>query len=143
MKYISQYNRFIKESYGENPSINWELLNTAKDLSLEYLDEGYKLCYKVYEINKYQSFIILEGSFSHDRDFFEWNGLSFDKNELIDSEKLSYTFWFVRPDCLSEYGHRKDDLYLRMANYYKLIVSQLREIYPDEKIKDAEIVVVG
>jgi hypothetical protein len=30
-----------------------------------------------------------------------------------------------------------------MANYYKLIVSQLREIYPDEKIKDAEIVVVG
>jgi hypothetical protein len=85
MKYISQYNRFIKESYGENPSINWDLINTAKDLSLEYLDEGYKLCYKVYEINKYQSFItgkpfvtILEGSFSHDRDFFEWNGLSFD-----------------------------------------------------------------
>ena len=143
MKYISQYNRFIKESYGENPSINWDLLNTARDLSLEYLDEGYKLCYKVYEINKYQSFIILEGSFSHDRDFFEWNSLSFDKNELIDSEKLSYTFWFVRPDRLSEYGHRKDDLYLIMVNYYNLIVSQLREIYPDEKIKDAEIVVVG
>jgi len=47
MKRIKQYNRFIKESYGENPSINWDLLNTARDLALEYLDEGFILHYYI------------------------------------------------------------------------------------------------
>ena len=128
MKYITQYNRFIKENYGENPSINWELINTARDLALEYLDEGYKLCYKVYEINKYQSFIILEGSFSHDRDFFEWN--RFDKNELIDSEKLSYSFYFAK----IKIEYLSDSSYLRIKNACRLIVSELSDFYPDEKI---------
>ena len=142
MKHIKQFYRFIKESYGENPSINWELINTAKDLSLEYLDEGYKLCYAVYE-NELVSLaggvggrwypsetiskVVVKGNFSHDGDEFEWNEYDFYEPDPVNYE-LSYTFWFVRPNRLS------DDLYLRMANSYKLIISQLREIYPDEKI---------
>jgi hypothetical protein len=143
VKHIKQFYRFIKESYGENPSINWDIINTAKDLSLEYLDEGYKLCYRVYENelvslaggvggrwrpSEIISKLVVEGNFSHDGDKFEWNEYDFYEPDPIDSKKLSYIFWFVRPNRLS------DDLYLRMVNSYKLIISQLREIYPDEKI---------
>jgi len=32
MKYINFFDKFINESYGDNPSINWELISMAKDL---------------------------------------------------------------------------------------------------------------
>ena len=47
MKYLKPYKIFESESYLDNESINWDLINDAKDLALDNLDEGLSLEYKV------------------------------------------------------------------------------------------------
>ena len=47
MRYLKAYKLFESENYLHNESINWELINDAKDLSLDNLDEGLSLEYKV------------------------------------------------------------------------------------------------
>jgi hypothetical protein len=118
MKHIRRFNQFIVEGYGTNQSINWDLINTAKELTLDYLDEGISLRYIVYyKPETSTTFDVLEGRFSHDGDTFDWN--YYDKNAIIDSEDLFYIFW----------------LPLATSDINDSLRSHLREIYPNENIK--------
>jgi len=128
MKHINRFNQFIKESYGINPSINWDLINTAKELALEYLDEGNSLRYMVYykpnlseTVKRYGASIgVLDGTFSHEGDTFDWNEGYFDEDEVFDSENLIYIIWLPT----IEENKKINDL----------LTFQLREIYPNENI---------
>ena len=46
MKYIKYYKLF--EANDIDQLINWEMINDIKDMSLEYLDDGYRLIIIVY-----------------------------------------------------------------------------------------------
>lgn len=129
MKHISRFNQFIVEGYGYNQSINWNLINTAKELALEYLDEGLSLRYTVYykrpdtPLSQFHRlanpFEVLEGRFSHDGDTFDWNSPHYSEDEILDSKKLHYTFWFP----------------LGNEELTDSLISQLKEIYPNENIQ--------
>jgi hypothetical protein len=125
MKHINKFNQFIIESYGHNQSINWDLINTAKELALEYLDEGNSLRYMVYykqpDTPTPGPFEVLDGTFSHNGDTFDWNEAYFDVDEVFDSENLFYIIWLPT----IEENKKINDL----------LTFQLREIYPNENIK--------
>jgi hypothetical protein len=132
MKYINFFDKFINESYGDNPSINWELISMAKDLSLDYLDEGFRLRYNVnYQNKPYMPYEVLEGCFSHDGDpwyaqgdTFEWTSYV-DENETLDFRNLYYNFWFIKPNAQ-----------VKSNEIQQQVISKLREIYPDEMINE-------
>ena len=133
MKYVSRFNKFIKESYGSNPSINWELIDTAKDLALEHLDEGlnikYSVWYKEPESETPGPFKVLEGKFSHDGDDYIWYEWQFEEDEILNSENIYYNF------CLS--NNTRAATYKEIQNLYKSeheLINHLREVYPSEKI---------
>lgn len=129
MKHVRRFNQFIVEGYGTNQSINWDLINTAKELALEYLDKGMSLRYIVYykqpdtPLSQFHRlanpFEVLEGRFSHDGDTFDWNSPHYSEDEILDSKKLHYTFWFP----------------LGNEELNASLLSQLKEIYPNENIQ--------
>ena len=152
MKYVIKFNEFIKESYESNTSINWELIDMAKELALDSLDEGLQLSYYVrtlperdyreksrktemedtyrrgFEVavglrQESDEFTVLEGKFSHDFDQCFWNEY-FDENKPINSI-LYYSFWVTSEE---------DRSIMDMANRTNDIVTQLKEIYPIDKI---------
>jgi hypothetical protein len=125
MKNISSFSQFIKESYGSNRSINWDLIKTAKELVLDYLDEGKLLRYMVYykrpDTPIFGPFEVLDGTFSHDGDTFDWNHSYFDEDEIFQPENLFYIIWLPTVDESKEINDS--------------LIFQLREIYPNENIK--------
>jgi hypothetical protein len=150
VKHIKQFYRFIKESYGENPSINWELINTARDLSLEYLDEGFILHYYIDIISlKHKKVlrpdgyviedgilidpwdVLLEGIFSHDGD-----QLSYDTDVMKEFKSFNHNlrYFFILNRQLSG-GHANNSMFLDCVDKNTILISKLREIYPNEEIK--------
>ena len=84
MKYLKPYKIFESESYLDNESINWDLINDAKDLALDYLDGGLELEYKI----DYNGLTVLSGVYSHNKDKQTWSGSKFENNVELDNEKL-------------------------------------------------------
>ena len=80
--------------------INWNLIQTAKDLSLEYLDEGNELRIDVVvteNINRaftYEDilFDVYQETFSHNQDDIKWGKYFSKKINIINSKPLSYRF---------------------------------------------------
>ena len=80
--------------------INWDLIQTAKDLSLDYLDEGNELRIDVVvteNINRaftYEDilFDVYQETFSHNQDDIKWGKYFLKKINIINSKPLSYRF---------------------------------------------------
>ena len=80
--------------------INWNLIQTAKDLSLDYLDEGNELRIDVVvteNINHtftYEDilFDVYQEAFSHNQDDIKWGKYFSKKINIINSKPLSYRF---------------------------------------------------
>lgn len=80
--------------------INWKLIEMAKDLSLDYLDEGNELRIDVVvteNINRaftYEDilFDVYQETFSHNQDDIKWEKYFSKKINIINSKPLSYRF---------------------------------------------------
>ena len=74
MRYLKSYKLFEskEESYLDNTSINWEVINSAKDLALEYLDNGSELEFNIdYKLSGNQ-FVVLNSLYSHEKEDLSW-----------------------------------------------------------------------
>ncbi len=117
MKYLIEYNLFESnnESYLNNTSIDWEVINTAKDLALEHLDAGLELEYKL----DYNKLTVLSGRYSHIKDKETWSGSKFKYDVELDSDKLIYCFYY-----------NKNGDYVNYGDLSKELTNTLKEIYP-------------
>lgn len=132
MKYIKLFENYSDSEWDSRYSeyINWYLINDAKDLALEYIDNGFVLAYYIYvgsdnllngiythEIDSMKRFTIRETerfAYSHQYDRFFDGG-------------IAYTFQLYKEDRtrVSASKHKK----------YKNELERLTKMYPDEKIK--------
>lgn len=135
MKYVRKFNKFIKESYGSNPSINWELIDTAKDLALEYLDEGldihYDVWYKEPESKTPGPFKVLEGKFSHKDDTYLWYKWQFEEDEILNTENIYYNFWLTTETKMGSYKEMQ-----KLRELDNEFINHLRDIFPNETINN-------
>ena len=118
--------------------MNWELIQTAKDASLDYLDEGFKLNINVFVLGKSEvhfandKLLVYSELFSHDkndypgeyfRDFFP------NKMEMVKSGDLYYRFSLEPSRDSRQWGtivfHPEKSNELR---------SLLKEMFPEETI---------
>lgn len=113
MKYIKTY-----ESYNVD-GINWDLIQDAKDIALEYLDEYYVFNY--YIMSEDDSKMFYGGVLSHDKKkdvtFFKYNGES------------------VKYKILMTNGGKPFDKNLKnLKKETDEVINRLRSIYPNENI---------
>lgn len=84
MKYIRSINELNELIESEiNELINWDLINDTKDMSLEYIDEGYTLYILIYKGFSYKYELIAEISYNHDINSIEYDNLPSNNNKLI------------------------------------------------------------
>jgi hypothetical protein len=136
MKYIINYKKFNEnksESYLENSSINWDIIQTAKDIALEYIDDGLEL---EFSVDYYQPgtstpgpFLVIGGVFSQKEDSIEWNKSHFDEDEILDKDNIVYSFYYDKLDNYKIDYNSFKDLTIQLNN-------RLVEMYPDEKFED-------
>ena len=131
MKYLKTYKLFesnkptgldINDVF--EPYINWNLIDDAKDMSLEYLDEDMVLFLDIIYDDKYEIYYM---SFSSYVNFSRWRRSYLTEDSLyklkpIDKSKLIYQFYLT-----NKYG-----LYDISAS--KELVSRIKEAYPNENV---------
>jgi hypothetical protein len=140
MKYIKTFNENNSESYLENQSINWDLIQTAKDLALENLDEGYELewtvdYYDQESENKWKrnrQNLVVAGVFDHNQDNVYWRE-NYEQDHIFDKDDLIYDFYFSR----TEYGKTSYSVGEARKLTTKLN-DRLIEMYPDENFEELE-----
>ena len=137
MKYIKTFNENNSESYLENQSINWDLIQTAKDLALENLDDGYELewtvdYYDQESENKWERYLVVAGVFDHNQDNVYWRE-NYEQDHIFDKDDLIYDFYFSR----TEYG--KTSYSVGESNQLTTkLNNRLIEMYPDENFEELE-----
>ena len=90
MKHIKTY-KIFESAWGKNPSINWELIQLAKDIALEYLDEELTLHWIVY----FDDFFVVDGRYNHEEDTIEWHDRFCEEDYIIkDKNRLVYCFYY-------------------------------------------------
>jgi len=106
------------------PLVNWELIADAKDLSLDYLDNGCWLSiYIKYKFDNRADSVIYTESFSHDNSIKCWQPcyiLNVDKRNLV------YYFKLYHLNRSNNFGKFDDEI--------GEIISILKEMHPDENI---------
>lgn len=154
MRYLSKYKSFKEsnsESYLNNTTINWELIQTAKDLALEHLDDGYELewtvdCYDQESENKWRRYVVVAGVFDHKRDEVNWLE-NYDEDHSFDKDNLIYDFYFSRTIykgtlnsmLWNSLGDSKVSYSVADANKLtKELNERLIEMYPDENFEEFE-----
>jgi hypothetical protein len=100
--------------------INFDLIETAKDLSLEYLDSGMRLIVYVF----ISEILVLTEIFSHDRESCEYP--KYFKNRLDIITGSSSVSYVIRLDDKNFYYQSKTS---------KELASKVGEYFPDEKIE--------
>jgi len=118
--------------------INWDLIQTAKDLSLDYLDEGNQLRIDVVvteNINRaftYEDilFDVYQETFSHNQDDIKWGKYFSKKINIINSKPLSYRFT-IQPQRgrSSQWGLKVWEPEMTIE-----LTEHLIEMFPDEII---------
>lgn len=139
MRYLSKYKSFKEsssESYLNNKTINWDLIESAKDLALENLDEGYELEWTVdcvwIENRILKRYLVVAGVFDHNRNNVYWSE-TYDQDHIFDKDNLIYDFYLSR----TEYG--KTSYSVGDANKLtKELNGRLIEMYPDENFEEFE-----
>lgn len=140
MKYITKYKAFNEnssEDYLNNKTINWDLIESAKDLALENLDEGYELewtvdCYDQESENKWRRYLVVAGVFDHNRNDVYWRE-NYDQDHIFDKDDLIYDFYFSR----TEYGKTSYSIG-DARRLTKELNDRLIEMYPDENFEEFE-----
>lgn len=133
MKYIKTFNENNSESYLENQSINWDLIQSAKDLALEHLDDGYELEWTVDNFQSdHRTYLVVAGVFDHNEDKIHW-GEHYDEDYVFDKDKLIYDFYFSR----TKYGKVSYSIDESRELTTKLN-DRLIEMYPGEKFQELE-----
>jgi hypothetical protein len=100
--------------------INFDLIETAKDLSLEYLDSGMRLIVYVF----ISEILVFTEIFSHDRESCEYP--KYFKNRLDIITGSSSVSYVIRLDDKNFYYQSKTS---------KELASKVGEYFPDEKIE--------
>jgi hypothetical protein len=100
--------------------INFDLIETAKDLSLEYLDSGMRLIVYVF----ISEILVFTEIFSHDRESCEYP--KYFKNRLDIITGSSSVSYVIRLD---------DKNYYYQSKTSKELASKIGEYFPDEKIE--------
>jgi len=118
--------------------INWKLIEMAKDLSLDYLDEGNELRINVVvteNINRaftYEDilFDVYQETFSHNQDDIKWGKYFSKKINIINSKPLSYRFT-IQPQRgrSSQWGLKVWEPEMTIE-----LTEHLIEMFPDEII---------
>lgn len=126
MKYLKRYRLF--ESDEEKSYIDWNIIESAKDLSLEHLDDGLELEFNVdYHIDR-NTLNILNGQYSHKNDVLNW-GKKFIHIQAKDPNpnrgNIIYCFYFNKNGNCVEYADLSRDLN-----------NTLRDMYPNLNIID-------
>ena len=118
MRYLKSINEHNKDYF--NDLINWEMIADAKELSLDYLDQG--MLFSIYVLNGGRQ--VYREHYSHDPNEVE-------KVWVDNDYKLDIQYKFF----LSE--HVKGD-YIRPTpishEARNMLVDELKKMYPDEKI---------
>ena len=121
MRYLKSINEHSKDYL--NSIINWEMIADAKELSLDYLDQGMILT--IYVLN--DGMLLYIEIYSHDLN---------DVEKVWDERIIVYKFDIRYKFFLSEYVDG-DDYHKPTENCYIFkneLVDILKEMYPDEKI---------
>ena len=126
MKYLNSYKLYegvlskeeVEQIY--TPIINWDLINDAKDMSLEYLDNGAQIVIGVIDVCLNT---IYYEEFSHLLN----NKLWYRTNDGMSHSQLTYKFMVFNRKENSNVIIWRDDC--------KELIDRLRRAYPKEKIK--------
>lgn len=119
MKYLKAY-----ESHDSFGTINWLMIEDIKDMSLEYLDDGFILGIYVYS-SKFGAIYRL--TYCHN-DGVNGHWRLKDKNNHWDnSDKLGHIFYSILLYNISDAKHYPKES--------KELISRIEEAYPDEDIR--------
>ncbi len=134
MKYLKNYklfefqiSRFDESDVNDvfEAYINWKLIEDAKDMALEYIDDGMSLGVEISYINHYVYHI----RYNHKETYSEWISDSFNnltegpyELEPIDRNKIIYQFYLEKDDGMID---KESDKELEL---------RVKEAYPDENI---------
>ena len=149
MKYLKKYKIFESSEHFES-MVNMNLIQDIKDLSLDYLDDGYIISYVVKSIHNYPTFswthpefvdyTLLTGRLSTSDELnsslSKWEHWTNYKPEYIDKVKESInkyglTYFFRLKE-------KKEGSLLRLLTMKDAqvdILSRIRGMYPNEKIE--------
>lgn len=123
---LSKWWRSCEEVVGDK--LNWQMINMAKDLSLDYLDEGLLLNILVLSsnISDKQKFQVYWESFSHHSTSKGWHRYFPEKMQFVSDGIIQYRF------TLKETTSGKPVSRCQLYNWE--LKTQLSEIYPQEII---------
>lgn len=123
---LSKWWRSCEDTVGNK--INWQMINMAKDLSLDYLDEGLELSIQVLasKFSGEQKTQVYYEHFSHKSNSIKWYKYFPEKMKIVTDGLLQYKF------MLREATSGKP--VSRCQMYNDELWSQLSEIYKNETI---------
>lgn len=141
MKYLKKYKIFESSEHFES-MVNMNLIQDIKDLSLDYLDDGYIISYVVKSIHpEFVDYTLLTGRLSTSDELnsslSKWEHWTNYKPEYIDEVKESInkyglTYFFRLKE-------KKEGSLLRLLTMKDAqldILSRIRGMYPNEKIEN-------
>lgn len=128
MKYIKLYEEIDQSFiYQVSQFINWKMISDIKDMSLEYIDEGYTLNITVFSImhNNGISPKIMKLVFNHTQSDIIW-GIP----RVVEKEDISYRVKLV-------YKHGKFDSNKKISEILKTseLLKRINDSYPNEKVR--------
>jgi hypothetical protein len=157
MKYLSTYKIYENEKANKTKAffedkINFDLINTIKDMSLEYLDNGDKLSYSV----SIEYSTIITGQFSTRDPKVNWDNMSDIEIEiikkrfkLIPKDYMHWTnfyddFYHKAVESWNEIGklfygimlhhQEENEVSVRNKEGCQQIFSRIKLMFPDEKV---------
>lgn len=126
--------------------INFDLMQTAEEISLDYLDDGYTLVSQVLiesdekdeESGDFIDYLVYSGIFSHQFSGENKYSRFFSKKMKVVKSKsdLIYRFWFInsRPKYVQIDGKWYDEGKKKIDEFNKEIFDRLKGMFPDENI---------
>ena len=123
---LSKWWKSCEDTVGNK--INWQMINMAKDLSLDYLDEGLELSIQILasKFSGEQKINVYYEQFSHKSNYIKWYKYFPEKMKIVTGGLLQYRF------MLRETTSGKP--VSRCQMYNSELYDQLSEIYKNETI---------
>lgn len=123
---LSKWWKSCEDTVGNK--INWQMINIAKDLSLDYLDEGLELSIQILasKFSGEQKINVYYEQFSHKSNYIKWYKYFPEKMKIVTDGLLQYKF------TLKETTSGKP--VSRCQMYNSELYDQLSEIYKNETI---------
>lgn len=133
MKYIKNFNESISSEDTKEvfePYIDWNMIYDIKDMSLEYLDEGYDLEIFVF----YKHFYIYWLRYNHNEDYKYWYPTS-SLYRLFSSDVVSvYDLEPIDENKISYKISIAGGLFTRANMHYRDLMDRIKIAYPNISI---------